>query len=101
MRMIMYVSCPPEPFNTYVRDGSAGAKLQKVMEALKPEAAYFTSQKGCRGGAIVVNLKSESDLPRVCEPWFLLFNATIKVTPAMTIEDLAGAGLDELGKLWG
>ena len=100
MRMIMFVSCPPEPFNTYVRDGSAGAKIQKVLEAMKPEAAYFTAVKGCRGGAFVVDLASASDLPRVAEPWFLLFDAKIKVHPVMTPEDLAKSGLDQLGKLW-
>ena len=33
-----------------------------------------------------------SQLPAVGEPWFLAFNASIEVVPAMTGEDLAKAG---------
>jgi hypothetical protein len=50
MRMLMQIKMPLEPFNSAVRDGSAGKKMQKIMEAIKPEAAYFTAQDGCRGG---------------------------------------------------
>ena len=41
--MLMQVKFPIEPFNTYVRDGSIGAKMQKIMADLKPESAYFTA----------------------------------------------------------
>jgi len=41
MRMLMYIACPIEPFNSGVRGGSAGQKIQKILEALKPEAVYF------------------------------------------------------------
>lgn len=44
MRMLMHVQFPLEPFNTAVRDGSAGQKIQKILEAIKPEAAYFSEQ---------------------------------------------------------
>jgi hypothetical protein len=47
--MLMIVSLPCEPFNSAVRDGSAGAKMQKILGAQKPEAAYFTDLKGKRG----------------------------------------------------
>jgi len=43
MRMLMNVEFPLEPFNARVRDGSAGAKIQKILEAIKPEAAYFAA----------------------------------------------------------
>ena len=46
MRMLMHVELPPEPFNTAVRDGSIGQKMQRILEATKPEAAYFTEQNG-------------------------------------------------------
>ena len=101
MRMLMQIKMPLEPFNSAVRDGSAGKKMQKIMEAIKPEAAYFTAQDGCRGGVVVVDLKDPSDIPRLAEPWFLTFNATVEIQPAMTPEDLGRAGLEELGKIWG
>lgn len=101
MRMIMEIKMPLEPFNTAVRDGSVGQKMQKIMEAIKPEAAYFTSHHGCRGGVLIVDMKEASDIPRLAEPWFLTFNANVEFRPTMTVEDLAKAGLEGLGKTWG
>jgi len=39
MRMLMKISLPLEPFNTAVRDGSVGMKMQKILGDTKPEAA--------------------------------------------------------------
>ena len=50
MRFLMHVSMPPDKFNQAVRDGSAGAKIGKILADLKPEAAYFTAKDGNRGG---------------------------------------------------
>ena len=50
MRMLMEVKLPLEPFNTAVRNGTAGWIAGKILEAVKPEAAYFTERDGCRGG---------------------------------------------------
>jgi hypothetical protein len=94
MRMLMQIKIPVEPFNTAVRDGSAGKKMQRIMEAIKPEAAYFSEQDGCRGGVLVVDMKDASEIPRLAEPWFLTFNASVEFRVAMTPEDLGRAGLD-------
>jgi hypothetical protein len=96
----MHVQWPPEPFNTAVRDGSVGPKMQRILEAIKPEAAYFSEQDGRRGGVFVVNVNGPSDVPALAEPWFLTFNAEVELRIAMTPEDLARAGLDALGKKW-
>jgi hypothetical protein len=101
MRMIMLVQMPIEPFNTAVRNGTAGAKMKKIMDDLKPEHAWFSEFHGRRGGTFIVDLKSPSDIPRLAEPWFLNFNAEVEFRVAMTAEDLAHANLDELGKKWG
>ena len=100
MRMLMHVEFPPEPFNTAVRDGSAGPKIQRILEAIKPEAAYFSEHDGRRGGIFVVNVNSPSDVPALAEPWFLTFNAEVEFRIAMTPEDLSRASLDALGKKW-
>jgi hypothetical protein len=98
--MRMHLQFPLEPFNTYVKDGSAGQKIQKILEAIKPEAAYFTEQHGHRGGMLVVNLKDSSDVPMFAEPWFLRFNAHVEFRVAMTPEDLGRANLEAHGKKW-
>jgi hypothetical protein len=99
--MLMHVQLPLEPFNSAVRDGTVGKKMQKILEANKPEAAYFSEQNGRRGGTLVVNVKDASEVPGLAEPWFLLFNAEVEFRIAMTPEDLARAGLQNLGKKWG
>jgi hypothetical protein len=100
MRMLMHVQFPLEPFNSAVRDGSAGKKIQKILEAIKPEAAYFSEHSGRRGGTLVVNVNDSSDVPSFAEPFFLTFNAEVEFRIAMTPEDLGRSNLDALGKKW-
>ena len=101
MRMLIDFDLPIEPFNSYVRDGSAGERIGKVLEAIKPEAVYFTEAHGKRGGVLIVNVETPSDVPRVAEPLFLQFNAEVRFRICMSPDDLAAAGLEELGKQFG
>ncbi len=101
MRMLLHLEFPVEPFNSYVRDGSIGPKIQKIMGSIKPEAAYFSEQHGSRGAVLVVNVNSPSDIPAIAEPWFLQFEASAEFRIAMSPEDLGKANLDALGKTWG
>ncbi|MGA8731096.1 MAG: panthothenate synthetase [Terracidiphilus sp.] len=98
--MLMLIECPIEPFNTAVRDGSVGAKMKKILEDAKPEAAYFTERNGHRGGILIVEVANPSDVPRLAEPWFLTFNAEVEFRIAMTPEDLGRSNLETLGKKW-
>ncbi len=100
MRMLMHVRFPLEPFNSAVRNGTAGEKIQRILESIKPEAVYFTEQNGHRGGTLVVNVQDSSEVPALAEPFFLTFNAEVEFRIAMTPEDLARSGLDALGKKW-
>ena len=100
MRMLLHVQFPLEPFNTAVRDGSVGAKVQKILEAIKPEAAYFSEHNGRRGATLVVKVNESSEIPAIAEPWFLTFDAQVEMRIAMTPEDLGRAGLEKLGKQW-
>jgi hypothetical protein len=100
MRMLMHLEFPLEPFNSAVRDGSVGQKIQKILEAVKPEAAYFCEHNGHRGGTLVVNINQPSEIPALAEPFFLTFNAHVEFRVAMTPQDLASANLDALGKKW-
>lgn len=101
MKMLMHVRFPIGPFNAAVRDGSAGQKIQRILEAIKPEAAYFTAERGRRGGTLVVDVSDPSDIPALAEPFFLTFDADVDLIPCMTPEDLARGGLDALGADWG
>ena len=100
MRMLFHVKIPHEPFNTAVKDGTAGTKMRRILDELKPEAVYFTEYQGRRGAIMIVNVHDPSKVPAISEPWFLLFNADCEFHIVMTPEDLAKAGLDKLGKKW-
>jgi hypothetical protein len=101
MRMMMLVQCPVEPFNSMVRDGSAGATMKKILDDSKPEAVYFSEREGKRGGVLIVDVAKPSDVPRLAEPWFLKFHAEVEFRICMTPQDLGEANLDALGKKWG
>jgi len=100
MKMLLNVTLPHQPFNAAVKDGTAGSKLNRILEATKPEAVYFTEKDGQRGAVLIVDLSDASKLPALVEPWLLIFEADIELRPVMTPEDLQRAGLDELGKVW-
>jgi hypothetical protein len=101
MRIMMIVSLPVETFNAAVKDGSTQAKMKKILDQVKPEAAYFTAFNGKRTAVLIVDLADASKIPSLSEPWFLTFNATVDMYPVMLPQDLAAAGLDGLGKAWG
>src|SRR5262245_14124555 len=100
MKMLLNVRLPHQPFNAAVKDGTAGSKLNRILEATKPEAVYFTEQNGQRGAVLLVDLSDPSKLPGLVEPWMLTFEADIELRPVMTPDDLKRAGLDEVGKKW-
>lgn len=101
MRMLLNVRMPHGPFNAAVKDGTAGTKLKQILDAIKPEAAYFTEQNGGRGAVLIVNLPDPSKIPALAEPWFLTFQADVEFRVVMAPEDLEKAGLGEYGKKWG
>ena len=49
MRMLLQVRLPNEPFNTYIKDGSVGQRMKRILEEIKPEAAYFVALDGTHG----------------------------------------------------
>lgn len=100
MRMLLNVRLPNEPFNTMVRDGTAGEVIGRILEELKPEATYFTEQNGMRGAILIVNIDNPSEIPAFAEPFFLKFNADCEMRIVMLPEDLMKAGLENLGSKW-
>lgn len=100
MRYLLRVVIPHEPFNTYVREGTVGRLIGRILEETKPESVYFTEENGRRCALVVQNIDKNSQVPAVAEPWFLNFNADCHWQIAMTPDDLKQAGLEDLGKRW-
>jgi len=101
MRMLIIAKNPPEPFNSGVKDGSSGKKLEAILEEIKPEIALFTEIEGKRCTVMIVDMKDASQIPSLAEPFFLSFNSEVSFHPVMSPEDLGKAGLEDLGKKWG
>ena len=100
MRFVMHVSMPPPKFNEAVLDGTVGQKIGRILEDTKPEGVYFCANDGKRGAYLIIDMKETSEMARLAEPWFLLFDANVEFLPTMTPEDLRKAGLETLAKKW-
>ncbi len=100
MRMLLIATIPHHTFNAAVKDGTVGAKMGKILSAIKPESVHFTEINGKRTAFVIVDLPDASKIPALAEPWFLTFEADVQIHPAMTPDDLQRAGLDSLGKQW-
>ena len=98
--MLVNVTCPVEPFNSMVKNGTAGEIIGRVVDDIKPESIYFTEIDGNRGAVMVVEVPDASAIPSIAEPWFLNFEADCEFRIAMTADDLMRADLTKLGEKW-
>ena len=90
MRFLLKISMPVEAGNAAAKEGCKA--IPQILEEQKPESVYFLADGGKRTAIMVVDMDDVSQLPAIFEPWFLAFNASIEVTPAMVAEDLQKAG---------
>jgi hypothetical protein len=82
---MMQISIPVEAGNKAARTGMLGPAFQKMIDAMKPEAAYFTAtSSGERGGFIVFDLADPSQIPVVAENFLLAFKDNICISPVMS-----------------
>jgi hypothetical protein len=93
MRMMMTVQIPTKPGNAAIKDGSLPQIVGKALDALKAEAAYFTSEEGMRTGLIFFDMADSSDIPSAAEPFFMGLDAKITFAPVMNADEMrAGVG---------
>jgi len=95
--MMLKASMPTEAGNKMAKSGELGTTLQKILGAMKPEAAYFTDYDGMRTAFVFFDMKDSSEIPGLMEPWFLALNASVSLHPAMSAADLA-AGMPGMQK---
>ena len=100
MRMLIHVKIPHKEFNIYVKDGSVGRKIKQILDDIKPEAVSFTEYSGHRGLIMIADVAEPSSVPKIAEPWFLIFSADVEFHIVMSPDELEKASLDKLAKKW-
>ena len=103
MRFLLKVSIPVEAGNAAAKAGRLAEGVGSIVGELKPEAVYFLAEEGKRTALIFLELTDASEIPKVSEPWFLAFNASIELQPVMVPEDLmkAGPAIEQAVKQYG
>ncbi|MCH0538646.1 hypothetical protein I3F58_03535 [Streptomyces sp. MUM 203J] len=88
MRMMLRATMDTGTANDMIKAGQVQGEMKKVLDQMKPEAVYFTADRGKRACTIVFDMDDSSRIPVVCEPLFQSFGAEITVQPCMNLEDL-------------
>jgi hypothetical protein len=94
---MLKVVIPTSEGNKGIQDGSLPRAIEAAREELKAEAAYFCPDEGKRSMLMVFDMKDASQIPLVCERFFMAFNAAVTLSPVMNVDDLR-AGLETLAK---
>ena len=92
MRFLVKVNIPVETGNAAAKAGKLGTIIQSILAEQKPEAAYFTDDKGQRTGLLFLEMNDASQIPAIAEPWFQAFKVDIEIHPVMVPDDLNRAG---------
>jgi len=95
LRCIVECVIPVDTGNCSILDGTLPSKIKKkYLEAVQPEAVYFTVKDGQRTMFAVVNFPGEYKMVAFNEPLWLDRGASVTVTPARSLADLEMAGGD-------
>lgn len=96
MRFLVKAEMDVEASNDAIKAGRLGPLMESILADQKPEAIYFVASNGKRAAYFVVDMQDASQLPKIAEPWFLAFNASVEAMPAMIPQDLMKAA-DDIG----
>ncbi|MFF6980413.1 DUF3303 family protein [Streptomyces sp. NPDC008343] len=95
MRVLLQAHLDTEKTNEMIRSGKMPQVMKEVMDAFKPEAAYFGPDSGVRSVFLVFDMQDSAQLPVLTEQLFQKFGAEVDYTPVMSAEDLQ-KGLSQL-----
>ncbi|MFE2550763.1 DUF3303 family protein [Streptomyces sp. NPDC059355] len=95
MRVMLRAHIDTQAGNEATRAGTLPQAMKKLMEKIKPEAAYFGPSEGVRSCWIVFDMQDSAEIPPLLEGLFTELNAEVEISPVMNAEDLA-RGLSQL-----
>jgi hypothetical protein len=103
MRFMLKAVMDTERGNALAKAGTLGSTIQRILDELKSEAAYFTDDHCNRTAYVFFDMKENSEVPAIAEPWFLALNAHVEFHAVMAPEDLkkAAPGIAKAAKTFG
>jgi hypothetical protein len=87
---------PTEKGTETIRNGKLPKVIQETLTRIRPESAYFYTERGLRTMRAVFDMAESNDMVAQFEPMMMELGATIDVRPVMTAEDLQG-GFAKMG----
>ncbi|MBW5481522.1 hypothetical protein [Streptomyces bambusae] len=88
MRVMLRAHIDTPAGNEGLKSGALPQSVKRLVDAVKPEAAYFGLSEGVRTCWIVFDLNDSAQIPPLVEDLFMQFNAEIEVSPVMDQEGL-------------
>lgn len=88
MKVMLRAHMDTAATNEAIKTGALPLAVKKLLDTVKPEAAYFGLHEGVRSCWIVFDLQESSDLPPLLEDLFGQ-NAEVEVAPVMDAAGLA------------
>ena len=88
MRVMVKFSLAVDAGNAAIRTGKLDKVMHQIVDDLKPEAAYFFTTRGDRGGFFVVEMQDSSQIADIAERFFFGLNAKVELVPVMSAADL-------------
>ncbi|MDX2544256.1 hypothetical protein ACOT81_21810 [Streptomyces sp. WI04-05B] len=88
MRVLFKAQFDTDKGNEGIHSGEMPKMLKETLDHLKPEAAYFGPEDGCRTCWLFIDLEDSSQIPAIAEPFFSQLGARVSFTPVMNTDDL-------------
>ncbi len=95
MRMLLKAQLDTQMASEQIQQGTLGENMERVLDQMKPEAAYFYPENGKRTAILVFDMDDPSQLPALTEPFFQNSGADVHVAPVMDVNDMR-SGLQQL-----
>ena len=95
MRMMLRIHLDATHGSAALKSGALQKAIGAFEEKFKPEATYFSLERGARTGFFVFDMKDSNQCPAIGEAFFDL-GCDIHLAPCMTVNDLR-AGLGAAG----
>jgi hypothetical protein len=88
VRVMVKFRFPTPSGNDMLKAGRLDEVFPKLMEDLKPEAAYFYPDQGMRAGHFILQMEDSSQVLEIGERMWFAFGGDVEMTPVMSAEDI-------------